>query len=109
MYCRRADVTRTFMVSYSYCQGSVSCVEDEWDYIDLPCSTGWMRGYQIALIVDCDPSLSTCQSFVSSPQQAGQWTNYTETLALGQYCTVEVDATSFVGRVVFDNALTLGV
>ena len=87
----------------------MSCLEDEWDYIDRPCSSGWMRGYQIALIQDCKPSLTTCHSFVSGAQQQGQWTNYTETLALGEYCTVEVDATAFVAHVVFDNALTLGI
>lgn len=35
--------------------------------------------------------------------------NYTETLASGEYCEVNVDTTAFVGRVVFDDALTLGV
>ncbi len=108
LYCRRADVTRTFLVQYSYCESSDTCLQDKWLYIDRPCSSGWSRGNQVGW-ESCTPTLTTCHSFVSSEQARDQFVNYTETLASGEYCEVNIDTTAFVGRVVFDDALTLGV
>jgi hypothetical protein len=108
MYCRRADVTRTFMVTYSYCEASDTCLQDKWLYIDRPCSTSWKRGEDVDLM-SCEPTAGLCHSFVSSEQAAGQFLNHTETLASGEYCEINVDATAHVARVVFDDALTLGV
>jgi hypothetical protein len=108
MYCRRADVTRTFMVQYSYCEASDTCLQDKWLYIDRPCSTGWKRGEDVKLM-SCEPTAGLCHSFVSSSQARGQFLNHTETLASGEYCEINVDATAYVARVVLDDALTLGV
>ena len=36
-------------------------------------------------------------------------TNFTATLARGQKCSVKIDATDWVGRVIFDNNALLGV
>lgn len=108
LYCRRADKTATFMVSYSFCRASDTCLQDKWLYIDRPCSSGWNRGKDVG-VVSCEPTLTTCHSFVSSPQARGQFVNYTETLASGEYCEIDVDSTAFVSRVVLDDALTLGV
>lgn len=108
LYCRRADKTATFMVSYSFCRASDTCLQDKWLYIDRPCSSGWNRGKDVSMM-SCEPILTTCHSFVSTPQARGQFINHTETLASGEYCEIEVDSTQFVSRVVFDDALTLGV
>ena len=40
---------------------------------------------------------------------SGIYTNYTETLGSGEYCTIQVDASSYVGRVIFDDSNLLGV
>eukprot|EP00347_Sterkiella_histriomuscorum_P021894 403332395 len=108
MYCKRADADATLLVSYSYCSSSDTCLQDRWMYIDRPCTSGWVGGKNIQLST-CSPSLATCHSFVSNEQAAGQQVNHTETLSSGEYCQISVDATSFLARVVLDDALTLGV
>lgn len=83
-------------------------MQDKWLYIDRPCSSGWDRGKSVSW-ESCSPTLTTCHAFISSEQAKGQFVNYTETLASGEYCEVNVDTTAYVARVVFDDALTLGV
>jgi hypothetical protein len=78
-------------------------------YIDYPCSSGWKYGADVSLLSVCTPTVTNCNSFVSTATAAGQQVNYTETLALGEYCNITIDATNYVARVVFDDALTLGV
>ena len=39
---------------------------------------------------------------------AGNWYNYTETLGSNEYCEINIDASQFVGRVVVDDAMTVG-
>ena len=55
------------------------------------------------------PTLTTCHSFVSSKDAAGQFYNYTETLGSAEYCIITIDASNFVARVIFNDAITLGV
>ena len=109
LYCKRADQTATLLVSYSYCAASDTCLEDKWMYIYRPCSSTWVLGKNINLVSTCTPTSTSCHSFISSTQQAGQQVNYTETLASGEYCDILVDATNFIARVILDDALTLGV
>lgn len=109
MYCHRADMTHIILTSFSYCQASNVCLQDRWMYIDYPCSSGWNLGANVDLLGTCTPSVTNCNSFVSTSTAAGQQVNYTETLALGEYCNITIDATNYVARVVFDDALTLGV
>ena len=47
--------------------------------------------------------VTTCNWFISKPEMSGLYQNHTQTLARGQKCNVQVDATDWVGRVVFDN------
>ena len=65
LYCRRSDVTHTFLVSYSYCASSDQCLQDKWMYIDRPCSSDWIKGSAVPLM-SCAPSLTTCHSFTST-------------------------------------------
>lgn len=108
LYCRRSDFTATFLVSYSYCKESDICLQDKWNYIDRPCKTKWRRGVK-TLLEDCSPKKVTCRDFISTAEAAGNWFNYTETLGSNEYCEIKVDATAFMGRVVIDEALTVGI
>jgi len=57
---------------------------------------------------DCTPRKTTCHPFLSQPIMAGNWYNYTETLGSNEYCEINIDASQFVGRVVVDDAMTVG-
>lgn len=83
-------------------------MEDESLYINQKCASGWVKGRKLDLSV-CQPTIATCHSFISTEQAAGTFTNYTETLPLGSECTVKIDASNYVGRVIFDDSDTLGV
>lgn len=107
LYCRRADLTATLLVSYSYCASSDTCLQDRWLYIDRPCSTGWQRGAYTSLD-DCAPKMTSCHPFVSTPAAAGVWYNYTETLGANEYCEIQIDTTDYLGRVTIDDAITVG-
>lgn len=107
LYCRRSDLTATLLVSFSYCQASDTCLQDRWNYIDRPCSTKWVRGVNTALD-DCTPKLVTCHPFVSTPAADQNWFNFTETLGANEYCTIEIDASQYLARVVLDDAITVG-
>ena len=108
MYCRRADVTAGFLYSYSYCSASNTCLEDQWNYFNQKCSSGWTLGKNVPLSA-CDPVQTTCNNYISTQYSNGVYTNYTEVLALGQECIITVDATNNLARVIFDNSPTLGV
>ncbi len=108
LYCRRSDSTATLLVSYSYCAGSDTCLQDKWLYISRPCSTGWKRGKDLNVIKSCAPKKTTCHPFVSDPKARGNWFNYTETLGANEYCEISVDAKNYVAHVVLDDAVTVG-
>ncbi|TNV72503.1 hypothetical protein FGO68_gene9025 [Halteria grandinella] len=108
LYCRRSDFTATFLVSYSYCAATDTCLQDRWNYIDRPCTTKWVRGVKTELEA-CAPKKVTCHDFVSTEEAAGNWFNYTETLGANEYCVITVNTAAFMGRVVVDEALTVGL
>lgn len=107
LYCRRSDFTATLLVSYAYCQSSDTCLQDRWLYIDRPCTGGWKRGVN-TMLDDCTPKKTTCHPFVSTEAANGVWFNFTETLGANEYCEIVIDATANMGRVVLDDALTVG-
>jgi hypothetical protein len=108
LYCRRSDFTATFLVTYSYCESSDTCLQDKWNYIDRPCTTKWQRGVNLDLDA-CAPKRTTCHGFTATEASAGNWFNYTETLGANEYCQIDIDTTAYMGRVVIDEALTVGV
>ena len=57
----------------------------------------------------CDPETITCPEFKSDPEQYGQYTNTTWSLAAGAMCDVNIDATNGVARVIFDESSFLGI
>ena len=107
--CRLEDFTATFLISYSYCLSSDTCLEDEWLYIDQPCTgtPSWTRGIYTSLDA-CTPTLTTCHSFTSTSAAGGSWFNFTETLGANEYCVITVDSTNFPAGVVVDDATTVG-
>ena len=108
LYCRRMDINSGFLVSYSYCNQTNECIEDAWNYLDRQCADGWRRGSSIELSL-CEAEIVTCMDFESTPDKSQTYFNRTWTLPAGTYCTLTIDATQFVGRVVFDSTSYLGI
>ena len=66
----------------------------------------------IDIDADCGatPAEGVCKSFVSSPDKYGKAAqNSTDTLTAGSKCTVSIDATAALARVIFDDTTNLGV
>lgn len=83
-------------------------MEDQSLYINQKCASGWVKGRKLELSV-CQANIATCHSFISTDQAVGTFTNFTETLPLDSSCIVKIDASNYVGRVIFDDSDTLGV
>ncbi len=73
-----------------------------------PCSSKWMNGRDISFD-SCGATLTSCHNFTSTSLSEAQWFNYTETLGVNEYCVINVDASQFLGRVVIDGAVSVGV
>ena len=107
LYCRYIDKRATFLESWSYCPSSQECLADEWNYIDRGCNDEWTRANKISLEY-CEASTTQCPTFTSSKQYdlnepLGKHKNVTWVLPVGGYCNVTIDATEYVGRVLFDS------
>ena len=74
--CKLNDMTAPLLVSYSYCPTTDACLEDKWNYIDMPCkNSSWERGVLMSLD-SCNPVPSTTNtdgSFQSTELAAGVW------------------------------------
>ena len=44
MYCRRMDKHAGFLVSYSYCNQTDTCLKDAWNYLNRECADDWRKG-----------------------------------------------------------------
>ena len=108
LYCRRMDSNSGFLVSYSYCAQTNECIQDAWNYLNRECADGWRRGSTMELGL-CEAEIVTCMDFESTPEKAQEYFNRTWTLPAGTYCTLTIDATKFVARVVFDSTSYLGI
>ena len=108
LYCRYTDLHATFLESWSYCAYQQECLADQWNYIDRACpESGWVRGKTSSLDF-CEAEMAACPEFVSSLQYdlnepLGAERNISWTLPSGAMCEVTVDATEYVGRVLFDD------
>ena len=108
LYCRRQDQQAGFLVSYSYCNSTQTCLKDAWNYISRTCSDGWKRGREV-LLDDCEPDNTNCPSYTSSQEKYQNYENQTWSLAMGAKCTITIDATEGVARVIFSNTNQLGI
>ena len=66
--CRNEDKNSGFLVSFSYCKFTNTCLEDAWNYLNRGCPDGWKTGisYDFEL---CEADFSECASFTSSPDE----------------------------------------
>ena len=108
MNCIYEDNNAGFLDSFSYCQAIDVCLENAWNYIDYKCASTWTRGNTIDLDI-CGPRETTCPEFISSANAYGVYTNTTQALASGEVCSIFVDATQAVARIIFDNTNNLGI
>ena len=102
LYCRRQDQRAGFLVSYSYCEKDDYCLKDAWNYINKGCDGGWRQGSQYELSF-CKPEDHECPTYVATREDHQEYKNSTWSLAEGEQCTVTIDATESVGRVIFAN------
>merc|ERR1712045_350513 len=58
---------------------------------------------------DCTPEETECLSFTSTPELYQKYENTTWSMAAGSKCTVTVDATDGVARVIFSSTVYLGI
>lgn len=65
--CRNQDKGSGFLVSFSYCKASDTCLEDAWNYMNRGCVDGWKAGISYDFDL-CEADFSECQSFTSGPE-----------------------------------------
>ena len=70
MYCQRMDGNAGFLVSYSYCNSTDTCLKDAWNYLNKPCEgdDGWRKGTSYELEY-CEPDNISCPEFISDPEK----------------------------------------
>jgi len=107
------DTMSAFMYSYSYCKSSDECLGDAWNFYNKWCASGWQAGWTLDVYEDCEAltSIGVCQPFVGKETLYGRYINDTNRrLEPGAACTVQVDATAAVSRVIFEDSTgSLGV
>ena len=73
----------------------------------------WIPGWMIDVDADCESSEKkyTCPSFVSDPSKYGvnETVKTNLTLGAGSQCTMTIDATQAVARVMIDQGTNIGV
>ena len=63
MYCKAMDTNAGFLYSWSYCESTGKCVQDQWDKMNAWCDSknGWTRGYKLNLVEDLEnPNTPNC-------------------------------------------------
>ena len=108
MYCRKEDLESGFLTSFSYCEHQDVCLQDEWNYISRSCQSEWQRGKSYGLEF-CQPEDIECPSFTSSTEWFQRYKNQTWAMAEGSKCTVKIDATKAIARVIFSSSSYLGI
>ena len=106
LYCKRNDENSGFLNSWSYCKKYDTCLHNQWNYIQRDCpDDGWAKGSTYVLDF-CEPEDIACPEFVTDPEKYQTYSNNTWSLAQGGKCTVKINATNGVARVVFDYGVT---
>ena len=108
MYCRRLDQGAGLLVTFSYCNQTDICLQNAWNYITRDCQGGWVRGNSYELDF-CQPDEISCPEYVSTTDKYQVYDNKTWSLSQGGQCTVKVDASEGVARVIFENSRYLGI
>ena len=108
LYCKRNDENSGFLNSWSYCKKYNTCLHNVWNYIQRPCEDdqgGWQHGSSY-LLDYCEPEDIACPEYESAPEKYQTYSNNSWTLVSGGKCTIKIDATKGVARVVFDDNVT---
>ena len=75
---------------------------DAWNYINRECLDGWKRGNSYELTT-CEPEEISCPSYASNPDKYGLYENITWSLPEAGMCTITIDATEGVARLIFED------
>lgn len=103
LYCYQQDASSGWGQSFSYCEQTDQCLEDEWNYINRECEgKGWVLGRDLG-IGQCNPKEVSCSGYYSSPDKYGTYDNRTSVmLQSGEFCKLDIDATNGLARVIFE-------
>jgi len=58
---------------------------------------------------ECEPETQDCPKFESSPEKYQKYENQTWSLGANARCTVNIDATGGIARVIFSSTVYLGI
>lgn len=113
LYCKRQDEQTLFSYTYSYCKDRNICVPDQWNYVNQWCASKWIPGWMVDVDKDCEAMQikQVCPNFVSGTEYYGKNVTYKQNLVLpeGAMCTMSIDATKAVARVLITEATSIGV
>ncbi len=106
MHCKHIDTLSSYLYSASYCAAKDKCLQDQWNFKNNWCITGWVPGWKLNLDDDCKArpgGVGSCKGYTSTDMDSrGIFDNRTISLAAGGKCTLTVDATAFVARIIFE-------
>uniref|UniRef100_A0A7S3IQ18 Uncharacterized protein n=1 Tax=Strombidium inclinatum TaxID=197538 RepID=A0A7S3IQ18_9SPIT len=110
LYCKFADTSSSLFYSFSYCQKSDECLEDQWNYYNQWCTSGWIPGWELDIDSNCEADKkNTCGEFESEQAKMGVYFNSSAYLFEGEYCSIKVDATQAVARLILDDFDEIGI
>ena len=64
--CKHKDTLSSFLYSASYCADKDECLEDQWNYKNNWCVSGWKQGWKLNIDEDCnarDGGAGSCKGF----------------------------------------------
>ena len=86
-----------------YCPLTNECIENPYQYINIDerCPDHHLHlkpGFDLDIEMDCQAEETECINFISKPAQEPQeFYGPATTLRSGQFCRINIDATSYVG------------
>ena len=109
MWCKKLDSEAGFMYNYNFCSYNSTCYDDTWNLQNEWCRSGWKQGFSQRLEEDCKAKKVPCATFTSADTFAAVNITASPKLGEGEYCVFTVDATAFVGRLLFKANSGLGI
>ena len=103
-YCKLQDTIAGPLYSFGYCVLTDQCYADVWNRQNAWCPDTWIDGFNLDLQEHCNATKAagSCHQFVASNKNANKNETFTSELQMGQYCTITVDASGFVARMIVD-------
>ena len=97
------------MYNWNFCYYNSTCRDDTWNLANDWCRLGWKQGFAQRLVKDCGAKVVACPTLTSSSYFTAVNLTQSQKLKKGEYCTFTVDATDFVGRLLFKSNTGLGM